>query len=234
MEQKKAPKADIEQRRTTGFLLGLVCVLSLFYVALEWNSIPAADDVEGLDLSELMHESELVPMSNEETVTQLKEQRKVENTEQLHIVDDKTEVQEPVEQLEGEGDDAQDEPGEQEEEDEKALASLDVDANNPLNFHVVEELPQFPGGAVEFMKWLTRNLQYPKKAREMKRQGKVVAVFYVEKDGSVSGIRVTQSLSPECDRETLRVLRMMPKWKPGIQHDEPCRTKVCIPVVFKL
>lgn len=235
MEQKKAPKADIEQRRTTGFLLGLVFVLSLFYVAMEWNSVPATDDLEGLDLSELMHESELVPMSNEETVTQLKEKRQVEKAEQLRIVDDDVEVEEPAEPIEGEGEDAQSAPGEEEDdEDEKALASLDVDANNPLNFHVVEELPQFPGGAVEFMKWLTKNLQYPKKARDLKRQGKVVAVFYVEKDGSVSGIKVTQSLSPECDRETLRVLRMMPKWKPGIQHDEPCRTKVCIPVVFKL
>ena len=118
--------------------------------------------------------------------------------------------------------------------DEKALASLDVDPNNPLNFHVVEDLPQFPGGAVEFMKWLTKNLRYPASARIRKIQGKVVAVFYVEKDGSITGINITQSLSAECDREALRVLRMMPAWQPGIQNDKPCRTKVCIPIVFKL
>ncbi len=234
MEQKKAPKADIEQRRTTGFLLGLIFVLSLFYVAMEWNTMPAADDMETMDLSDLMHESELVPMSNEETVTQLKEKRQVEKAEQLRIVDDEVEIQQPAEELEGEGEDKESVDAEEEDEDEKALASLEVDPNNPLNFHVVEDLPQFPGGAVEFMKWLTKNLQYPKKARELKRQGKVVAVFYVEKDGSVTGINVTQSLSRECDREALRVLRMMPKWKPGIQHDQPCRTKVCIPIVFKL
>ena len=122
----------------------------------------------------------------------------------------------------------------QKEEDTKALASLDVDPKNPLNFHIVEDLPQFPGGAVEFMKWLTRNLHYPALAQNRKIQGKVVAVFYVEKDGSISGLDITQSLSPECDRETLRVLRLMPNWKPGIQHDQPCRTKVSIPVVFKL
>ena len=62
----------------------------------------------------------------------------------------------------------------------------------------------------------------------------VKAAFYVEKDGNISGIKVTQSLSPECDREVVRVLRMMPQWKPGIQNDKPCRTKVCIPIVFKL
>lgn len=235
MEQKKAPKADIEQRRTTGFLLGLIFVLSLFYVTLEWNSVPSQDTIDPLDLSELMHESELVPMSNEETVSQLQEKQLVGKAEQLHIVDDEVELQEPDETLEGEGDDDETLLSElQKEEDDKALAALDVDPSNPLNFHVVEDLPQYPGGAVEFMKWLTRTLRYPQKARDQKKQGKVVAVFYVEKDGRITGLKVTQSLSPECDREALRVLAMMPNWKPGIQHDKPCRTKVCIPIVFKL
>ena len=151
------------------------------------------------------------------------------------IVDDEVELQEPDETLEGEGNDDETLLNElQKEEDDKALAALDVDPNNPLNFHVVEDLPQYPGGAVEFMKWLTKTLRYPQKARDQKKQGKVVAVFYVEKDGSITGLKVTQSLSPECDREALRVLAMMPNWKPGIQHDQPCRTKVCIPIVFKL
>jgi protein TonB len=174
-------------------------------------------------------------MSNEETVSQLQEKQQVEKAEQLHLVDDEVELQEPDETLEGEGNDDETLLNElQKEEDDKALAALDVDPNNPLNFHVVEDLPQYPGGAVEFMKWLTKTLRYPQKARDQKKQGKVVAVFYVEKDGSITGLKVTQSLSPECDREALRVLAMMPNWKPGIQHDQPCRTKVCIPIVFKL
>ena len=119
-------------------------------------------------------------------------------------------------------------------DDDMALASLGIDPNNPLNFHVSEDLPQFPGGAVEFMKWLTKHLRYPNKARQENVQGRVLAVFYVEKDGHISGVRVTKSLSAECDREVMRVLNMMPKWKPGIQNDRPCRTKVCIPVVFRL
>ncbi len=234
MEQKKTPQADIDQQRTTGFLLGLILVLALCYVALEWNSVPATDNFDAIDLTDLMHESELVPMSNEETVTQLQERSQTEKGEQLNIVDDAVELEPAEEPLEGEGDDDQTLLADLQPEDEKPLASMDVDPANPLNFHIVEDLPQYPGGAVEFMKWLTRTLQYPKKARELKRQGRVVAVFYVEKDGSITGIQITQSLSPECDREALRVLRLMPKWQPGIQHDEPCRTKVCIPIVFKL
>ncbi|MBR1505267.1 MAG: energy transducer TonB [Prevotella sp.] len=235
MEQKKTRQADMEQRRTTGFLLGLVLVLSVFYVAMEWNMADATDDVAPLDLDELMHESELVPMSNLETTMQVEERQQLAQAEQLHVVDDDVELQ-PDEELVGEGDDddALLEQLQQDADDEKALAALDVDPANPLNFRVVEELPQYPGGAVEFMKWLTKNLRYPAVARNRKTQGKVVAVFYVEKDGSVTGIKITQSLSPECDREALRVLRMMPTWTPGIQNDKPCRTKVCIPIVFKL
>lgn len=234
MEQKKTPQADMDRQRTTGFLLGLIFVLALCYVALEWNSVPASDNFDAIDLSDLMHESELVPMSNEETVSQLRERPQPEKGEQLNIVDDEVELDPAEQPVEGEGDDDQTLLADLQPEEEKPLASMDVDPANPLNFHIVEDLPQYPGGAVEFMKWLTRTLQYPKKARELKRQGKVVAVFYVEKDGSITGINITQSLSPECDREALRVLRLMPKWKPGIQHDEPCRTKVCIPIVFKL
>jgi len=236
MEQKKTRRADIDQRRTTGFLLGLVFVLSIFYVSLEWNSVDSDDGIDPIDLDELMHESELVPMSNEELTSRIEEKQEAPKTEQLHVVDDQVELQpDDVEAaVEGEGEDDEQLLQELQDEDDKALAALNVDPNNPLNFHIVEDLPKYPGGAVEFMKWLTRNLQYPATARARKTQGKVVAVFYVEKDGSVTGINVTQSLSPECDREALRVLRKMPKWEPGIQNDQPCRTKVCIPIVFKL
>ena len=233
MEQKKSPQADMEQRRTTAFLLGLAFVLSLFYVALEWNSTSTpGDGYIPLDLSQLTHESELVPMQNMETVQEIKEKQENPKSEQLRVVDDDIELDD----MDEEEQEQEDEEllRQLEEEDEVALEAMGVDPNNPLNFRVVEELPQFPGGAVEFLKWLTRNLRYPHLARQRKIQDKVLAVFYVEKTGKVTGIKVTKSLSPECDREVVRVLGIMPDWTPGIQNDKPCRTKVCIPVVFKL
>ena len=179
----------MEQRRTTGFLLGLIFILSVLYVSLEWNSSEGGYDFDPLDLEEMTHESELVPMSNEETITQLRDKQQLEKAEQLRLVDDDTDVQ-SEEQLdaEGEGDDDETLLQELQQEEDKALASLNVDPNNPLNFHVVEDLPKYPGGAVEFMKWLTKNLQYPAKARSRKTQGKVVAVFYVEKDGNITSV----------------------------------------------
>ena len=222
----------MEQRRATGFLLGLILVLAVFYVALEWNSVEATDDIDPIDLTDLMHESELVPMSNEDIITQLEEKQPSEQGEKINIVDDDVEVEVAEEETGDEDEQLLKEL--EEEQDDKALAPLTVDPNNPLNFHVVEDLPQYPGGAVEFLKWLTRNLRYPTVAKNNKTQGKVVAVFYVEKDGSITGIKITKSLSTECDREALRVLNMMPKWQPGVYHDQPCRTKVCIPIVFRL
>ncbi len=236
MEAKKTPQADMERQRSTGFLLGLVLVLAVFYVCLEWNSTPADDNLSALPIDELIHESELVPMSNEEVVEQLAEKPKSEAAEELNIVDDEVELTEPIEEpaTESDGDDDELLEEQEEQQDDKSLAAMGVDPANPLNFHIAEDLPQFPGGAVAFMKWLTEHLQYPAKAQQKKIQGQVLAVFYVEKDGSVSGIKVVSSLTPECDREALRVLKLMPAWKPGIQHDKPCRTKVQIPIVFKL
>ena len=222
----------MEQRRATGFLLGLIFVLSLFYVTLEWNTAPSDDGIDPIDLNDLMHESELVPMSNEETIAQLEERHPEEKSEQLHVVDDDVEI-DVDDQVDVASED-EEVLKELEEDEDKALAPLTVDPQNPLNFHVVEDLPQYPGGATEFLKWLTKNLRYPTVARNNHTQGKVVAVFYVEKDGSISGVKITKSLSPECDKEALRVLNMMPHWQPGVYHDQPCRTKVCIPIVFKL
>lgn len=240
MEQKKTPQADIDRQRTTGFLLGVIFVLALLFVALEWNSIPPSDEESTLDLSDLMHEDEMIPMSLEEQFAQLEpDKSQPKEAEQLHIVEDNVELAQPEEQVaeeEGEGEDEtllKELQGD--EEESKVLAPMGIDPDdNPLKFRLVEDLPQYPGGAVELMKWLTKNLKYPKIAQIRKTEGKVIAHFYVEKDGSITGLKVVQSLSRECDREALRVLGMMPNWQPGVQNGKPCRTKVSIPIVFKL
>ncbi|MBQ8152777.1 MAG: TonB family protein [Prevotella sp.] len=239
MEQKKTPQADLEQQRTTGFLLGLVLVLAMLFVALEWNSVESVDDGATLDLDELVHEDEMIPMSVEEQLAQFEpDKSQPKGAEQLRIVDDNVEIQpleEQVAEEEGDGDDETLLKELQGEEDPKAIAPMGIDPeDNPLMFRLVEDLPQYPGGAVEFMKWLTKNLRYPKIAQVRKTEGKVIANFYVEKDGSITGLKVVQSLSRECDREALRVLGMMPNWQPGVQNGKPCRTKVSIPIVFKL
>lgn len=98
----------------------------------------------------------------------------------------------------------------------------------------VEQLPEFPGGIVEFMKWLTRNLHYPPQAQQQKIQGKVVVSFIINKDGSISSPRIVRSLDPLLDREAMRVVKMMPRWKAGLEDGKPCRTMFAIPINFVL
>lgn len=116
-----------------------------------------------------------------------------------------------------------------------ALSPVAVDENNnPLKFQVLEQYPEFPGGMVELMKWLNANLHYPEGAQSQKIQGKVIVAFIINKDGSISNPHVTTSVHPLLDREAIRVVKMMPKWKPGMERKTPCRTMFVIPINFKL
>ena len=231
MEVKKSRGADLENLRVQGFLLGLVVVLATLFVALEWNSsdsgwafFEADDDLEAeMELSPLKRDKDEIPMM-------LPQEQQVEQpkSEQLRLVDDDVELTfepEPVERPEEQKD--------QKAVDEDKPEVVDM-YKEPVDFRVVEDLPQFPGGASEFMKWLTKNLKYPASAQKKQIRGRVVAQFIVNTDGSVSDLELTEHLEAACDREVLRVLRMMPNWQAGVMNAKPCRTKVCIPIVFNL
>ena len=151
-----------------------------------------------------------------------------QESEQLRVVDEDVELS-----LEISSPEQVETPKPEEVAEEEKPQVVDM-YDEPIDFRVVEDLPQFPGGASEFMKWLTKNLKYPASAQQRKVKGKVVAQFIVNKDGSVSDLEVIEHLDNACDQEVLRVLRMMPRWQAGVMDAKPCRTKVCIPVVFNL
>ena len=218
MEVKKSRGADLENLRVQGFLLGLVVVLAALLVALEWNSNDSGwaffetdDDLEAeMELSPLKRDKDEIPMM-------LPQEQKVEQpkSEQLRLVEDDVELTfepEPVERPE--------EQKEQKDADEDKPEVVDM-YNEPVDFRVVEDLPQFPGGASEFMKWLTKNLKYPASAQKKQVKGRVVAQFIVNTDGSVSDLELTEHLEAACDREVLRVLRMMPNWQAGVMNAKP-------------
>ena len=105
---------------------------------------------------------------------------------------------------------------------------------NDKIFDVVEVQPSFPGGVSALMAWLGENIQYPKVAEENGIQGLVVISFVVEKDGSVSDVKVTRGVDPSLDNEAVRVVSSMPNWTPGMQDGEPVRVKYNLPLSFKL
>lgn len=229
MEAKKSRKADLERGWFGRFALGLVVAFSCLFVGLNYSIEPddPLDDPDLLDMFSM--DEDLSSLMRPENELALAPKAEPEPAKKLVVAEE--EVSEPL---------TDDEPVETDMNDD--MSALDEEEPEPpkpedddvVSFRVVEDLPQFPGGAVEMMKWLQRNLKYPPVAQERKIQGKVVAEFIVNKDGSLTDVKVVKSLNPLCDREVLRVLRMMPRWTAGIQNDQPCRTKVCIPVVFKL
>ncbi len=101
-------------------------------------------------------------------------------------------------------------------------------------FEVVEQMPTFPGGMSALMQYLSRNIKYPAVAEENGIQGRVICSFVVERDGSVSDIRIAKSVDPSLDKEAIRVVSAMPKWIPGRQNGQSVRVKYTLPVTFRL
>ncbi|WP_423147556.1 energy transducer TonB [Rubrolithibacter danxiaensis] len=106
--------------------------------------------------------------------------------------------------------------------------------NNIYNFAAIEVAPEFQGGQKGWAKYLGNNLRYPAIARENGISGRVTVQFVVEKDGSVTDIKVLRGIGGGCDEEAVRVLKTAPKWKPGIQNGRPVRVSYVMPIVFQL
>ena len=101
-------------------------------------------------------------------------------------------------------------------------------------FEVVEQMPSFPGGDAALMKYLQENVKYPVVAQENGVQGRVVISFVVERDGSITDVKVARSVDPSLDREAQRVVKSMPNWIPGKQNGSAVRVKYNVPVSFRL
>ena len=101
-------------------------------------------------------------------------------------------------------------------------------------FDVVEEMPHFPGGPAALQAFLSSNTKYPVVAQENGVQGRVIVSFVVERDGSITDVKVVRSVDPSLDREATRVVKSMPRWSPGKQNGSAVRVKYTVPVVFRL
>ncbi|MBQ2360826.1 MAG: energy transducer TonB [Prevotella sp.] len=237
MESKKTSKADLNEKRGTFFVLGIILALSLLFVSLEYTSKEFDSFLEDEYLDDLAQDFELLPSMDEEEeletaspqerTTVLTENIKV--TEEIPSEIDNTSIPTPLIEQE-----VTEDMTNEKETDEQTPPNVAEQAEEPIQFRIVEQYPEFPGGMMEYMKWLTRNLRYPDIARSQKIQGKVVVQFIVNQDGTIADAKVVKSVNPHLDREAMRVIRMMPSWKPGIQDNKPCKTMVAVPIVFKL
>jgi TonB family protein len=116
--------------------------------------------------------------------------------------------------------------------DNPAKANMKPDKDGV--YQIVDEMPEFPGGVEALMDYVSRNVKYPESAKENNLQGRVLVKFVIEKDGSVSNVEVGRGWGNELDDEAVRVVKAMPKWKPGKQDGQPVRVSFMLPINFKL
>lgn len=235
MEIKKSDKANLDKQRRGNFMLGLVLALAMLFAALEFTTRPAGLSEDDKMLDDLPDELNMTPVVEQKDMISATENTGVPSkaiTQKVQEVPKTVATQEisPVTSKlvigNGEGITRQADVTE-------ALPQVPITKDSVV-LKTVEQLPEFPGGIVQFMKWLTRNLRYPPIAQSQRIQGKVVVSFIINKDGSIASPTIVQSVDPVLDREALRVVKMMPRWKPGLQNGKPCRTMFAIPVNFQL
>jgi TonB family protein len=109
-----------------------------------------------------------------------------------------------------------------------------AEPDNDSIYQVVDEMPKFPGGEQAMMDFVAKNVKYPQEARDKEISGRVYVSFVVEKDGSVSNVKVVRGIGGGCDEEAARVIKGMPKWKSGMQKGKPVRVNYMMPIFFKL
>ena len=117
---------------------------------------------------------------------------------------------------------------EDDEDDDLEFEDLDFE------WDVVQQMPSFPGGEKNLFKFLKNNTNYPELSRQRGTQGKVIASFVVEKDGSISDIKILKGVDQYIDQESIKVIKAMPKWKPGKQMGKKVRVRQILPLKFTL
>lgn len=234
MDIKKSDQANLDKRRSTGFLLGLILAMALLFAAFEYTTRPQSYDEDDSMLDDLAEDLTMksAPQDTRDMVSAIAAPASkaiTENVKEVAHVDNSDKIAPITSKLViGSGQAVQ-----KEAEVTEALPQVTADKDTAV-LRTVEQIPEFPGGIVQFMKWLTRNLRYPPQAQQQKIQGKVVVSFIVNKDGSISSPTVVKSVDPMLDNEAMRVVKMMPRWKPGLEKGKPCRTMFAIPINFVL
>ena len=176
-------------------------------------------------------EIERVKSSVAFTVPEIKKDDEVKEDQEMKSQEDLAETNAAIGAFTVEGND---ETAEVKHVEEKIAEPEPVKEEETKVFDVVEQMPSFPGGPSALMQYLSSNIKYPVVAEENGVQGRVVCTFVVERDGSITDVRVIKSVDPSLDKEAVRVVKGMPKWIPGKQNGSAVRVKYTVPVTFRL
>lgn len=223
MEAKKTPKADLENKRRIFLQIGIAVALLGVLVAFEWKQYERTEFDLGTLEMEIIEEEE-IPITRQE---QPPPPPPPEPSTELIIVDDDVEIDEEfIIDIEA--------TVFTQVQEFAPIIVEEEEVEEDVIFTVVEDQPSFPGGEEARIRYLNENLRYPQMAREAGIQGTVFITFVVERDGSVTDVRVLRGIGGGCDEEAVRVVRNMPRWTPGRQRGQPVRVQFNMPIRFVL
>jgi len=235
MEIKKSKKADLEGQKGTSMLIGYIFALGAIFAAFEWTTREYKETEPVVFAAYAQMEEEVPPITQPIFQTAPPPpQETPQVAEILEIVDDEEEIEEEEIQTSEDTNEAITGPSAPVTGMVTGPAVIGEGNDEEEIFQVVEEMPEFPGGMEALLKYLGTNIKYPTIAQEQGIQGRSIIEFVVNKDGSIVDPNVIKSLDPSCDKEALRVIKAMPKWKPGKQRGKPVRVKYTVPVQFRL
>lgn len=221
MNLKKSPEYNLEKKRISLIIIGLLFSTAFVLVAFEWKAYEK--EIEGLgQLNADMMEEEIIPMSQQQPPPPPPPPAP---TTVIEIVEDEKEI-----------------------EEELIIEDMDVDEDTEIEFieeeveevaeeqifTIVEQMPSFPGGDAELMKYLGKNTKYPAIAKDAGIQGTVYVTFVVDKNGKVQDAKVLRSIGGGCDEEAIRVVEKMPDWSPGKQRGKTVPVQYNLPIRFTL
>ena len=224
MKEKKSAKADLSSKRGLFIEIGLIIVLAIVYIAFEQRSYkaisvnpfdrpvaPVDDDVIVIPYDKI----ELPPPPPPQQPVLLQEvPDDVKTNPDITVtVEDDPNIPTP---------------------DLPKLPIKEEDPKDEPPFIIVEQYPEYTGGDEARLTFLRNNIKYPQAAREIGIQGTVYVNFVVEKDGSITQIKIIRGIGGGCDEEAMRVVQMMPKWKPGKQRGKEVRVAYDMPIKFTL
>lgn len=226
-EVKKSPKANIDALKLTSILMGMVVGISVLFFAFEWSSKTKKLD-ESIIVQDVLAEEEIEITRRDPAPPPPPPPPAPETPEIIQVVEEKVETRIEINT-----------------EDDASKRQMEtfvpppppkpkVEEETEEIFVVVEEQPEFPGGNAAMMKFLSDNIKYPVIAQENGIQGRVITNFVVERDGSITDVQVVRGVDPSLDKEAVRVIQSMPKWKPGKQRGSAVRVRFTLPVVFRL
>ncbi|WP_298615130.1 energy transducer TonB [uncultured Odoribacter sp.] len=227
MEVKKAPKADLEGKKTLFFEIGLVLALGILLYAFTWKT-ETAQTKEMDTNTQMQAEEEVIPITQQNTPPPPPPPPAPKLTDLIDIVENDQDIDDELEITDAE---------DQTENSVIDVSNIDYgeeDTGEQEIFQVVEEMPTFTAEGGNVTKWISKNVKYPILAQENGIQGRVYIQFVIEKDGSITDVKVARGVDASLDKEAIRVIQSMPKWKPGKQRGKPVRVSYTLPINFQL